>query len=214
MNSSFINSLLELVLSWVRGIISDVWTMLSGDSGSFFAWLGRHWLSLVCILVIGGITADLVFYILRWHPQRVWYSKLDRLLHRSAYKEEEMAFDAGYDSGIESFYLDSDPVISQYVNGSDAPELAQYEVQGAHALQTEPAEETAPVNSRAIRRRRSERHGKRIAQRRIRRLSVLEDNGVAQYSYPAPPVHAREAFHNAVYPSADQAWEQKQHADE
>jgi len=205
--NGFVNSLLELILSWMRGIISDVWTMLSGDTGSIFSWLGRHWLSLACILIIGGITADLVFYILRWHPQRVWFAKIDRLFHRAVYAEEELAFEAGYDSGIDSFSLEEEPLISQYLNSPHQPPLSQYE---AAIVPPSQQESIQPLQ----RRRRSERHGKRSnihRRRRVRLTSLVEENENARYSYPAPPVHAREAFHEAVYPSADHNWESEKH---
>lgn len=207
--NTFVNSLLELVLSWMRGILSDVWMLLSGNSGSILAWLGRHWLSLVCVLVIGGITADLIFYILRWHPQRVWLAKLDRLFHRSEYREEELVFDAGYNSGIDNFHLDEEPLISEYLNATEQPLTHQYD---AAIWPPIPEEETPSVQRR---RRRSERHGRRgnIHRRRVVRLSSLvEENTNVRYSYPAPPVHTREAFHDAVYPSVDDAvWENEKH---
>ena len=58
--SSFSDSILKLLLSGVRGVFNDLWNMLSGNAGSLFGWLGRHWLSLICILLIAGVTIDLL----------------------------------------------------------------------------------------------------------------------------------------------------------
>lgn len=209
--NSFVNSLLEIILSWVQGIINDIWTIFGGGSGSFFAWVGRHWLPLVCILVNGGIMADLLFYILRWRPQRVWLYKLDRLLRRSEYREEEAAFAAGYSSGIDSFHLDEDPLISQYLNEPDN-RLEQYD---ASAVSQNPETELNAAENASLHvrhHRRSERHMKRSARwnRRGYGSEAEDDYG---YVYPAPPVCERDAFHDAVYPSADHnVWGQNQHA--
>lgn len=193
--SSFTDSVLELLLSWVRGIFNDIWNIFSGDSGSFFAWLGRHWLSLVCILLIAGVTIDLLVYILRWHPQRVWFSKFKGRFSRST--EEENSFMSGYEFGIESFELDTDPEISEYIN--EQPRLEQYDVS---VEATAPQQEALLPADAAVRRRRSDRHVKRGHKRRIRiKLPSLEEDETPYTAYPAPPVHAREAFHSAVYPS-------------
>ena len=210
--NSFVNSLLEIILSWVRGIITDIWTIFGGDSGSFFGWLGRHWLSLVCVLIVGGITADLIFYILRWRPQRVWFYKLDRLVRHSEYVEEEKAFSQGYDSGIESFHLDEDPLISQYLNATNNHRFEQYDASVVpQAVDTQENEQPATAHVRH--RRRSDRHAKRIG-RRNRRFSLTEENSSYSYGYPVPPVDARDAFHDAVYPSSGHNnWGQNQNAD-
>ena len=204
--SSLIDSILELLLSWVRGILNDVWNMFSGDSGSFFAWLGRHWLSLVCILLISGITIDLIVYILRWNPQRVWFSKFNRLWGRTA---EENTFISGYETGIDSFELDSDPELSEYIN--EAPQLEQYEAGIAASVDAVPQPEITAASETTVRRRRSDRHAKRGHKRLINlKLPALDENAASYTAYPAPPVPAREAFHNAVYPSDNpELWHQQ-----
>lgn len=209
--NTFVNSILELLLSWIRGIFSDIWAMLTGDSGSFFAWLGKHWLSLVCVLIIGGVTIDWVIYILRWHPQRVWRSKFNRLFRRQT--EEETAFADGYLAGIESFELDSDPVISEYINAS--PKLEQFDAGIEMNTPSLPAETPPLAENQYIRRRRSDRHVRRGPRRRFISLKLpsLEENETPYTAYPAPPVRAREAFHDAVYPSDNQpVWPQDNNA--
>ncbi len=205
--NNFANSILELLLSWIRGIFNDIWSMFSGDGGSFFAWLGRHWLSLLCVLLLAGITIDLIVYLLRWHPQRVWISTFNRLFHRAT--EEEITFNDGYLAGIDSFELDSDPVISEYINA--APQLEQFDA-GMQPIpeptlqEIPPAEDSAPV-----RRRRSDRHERRGLRRKLIsiKLPSLEEQETPYTNYPAPPVRAREAFHDAVYPSDNQQpWQQ------
>lgn len=205
--NNFADSILELLLSWVRGILSDIWHMFSGDGGSLFAWLGKHWLSLLCVLLIVGATVDLIVYILRWHPQRVWISTFNRIFHRAT--EEEITFNDGYLSGIESFELDSDPVISEYINS--APQLEQYDA-GIQQAPDPASQEIPPIEEALpVRRRRSDRHERRSARKKLIsiKLPSLEEDDTPYTNYPSPPVRAREAFHDAVYPSDNQQpWQQ------
>ena len=193
--NSLIDSILELLLSWVKGVLNDIWTLLSGGSGSFFAWLGRHWLSMLCILLIGGITLDFIIYLLRWHPQRVWNSKLNRLFTRK--NEEERHFEEGYDDGIQSFELDSDPVISNYINA--VPQFEPYEA-AVPAAEMPPAPE-APSNQAPVRRRRSERHRRNAHKHLIPIKLPHGESADPALNTPAAPLHTREAFHTPVYPA-------------
>ena len=207
--SSFSDSILKLLLSGVRGVLNDLWNMLSGNAGSLFGWLGRHWLSLICILLIGGVTIDLLVYLLRWKPQRVWISKFNRLFRRGT--EEELTFNDGYAGGIESFELDSDPVISEYINA--APQLEQFDAGVQPIPDPEPLPEPIQdsVDPVPVRRRRSDRHARRGIRKHLISLKLpsLEEAETPYTSYPAPPVQAREAFHDAVYPTDNQSlWQQ------
>lgn len=191
--NSFIDSILEALLSWVKSGLNDLWSLLSGGSDSFFAWLGRHWLSLLCVLLIGGLTIDFIVYLLRWHPQRVWNSKLNRLFLRKS--EEDTHFEEGYNEGIQSFELDADPLISDYINA--APQLATYEA-------AVPAVPMQPDNQdqHPVRRRRSDRHQHPARRHLIPiKLPHLEDSAPNKNASIASPLHTREAFHSPVYPS-------------
>jgi len=192
--NSFIDSLLEVLLAWVKGVLNDLWTLLSGGSGSFFAWLGRHWLSLLCVLLVGGIAVDFIIYLLRWHPQRVWNSKLNRLFSRKS--KEDAHFEEGYNEGIQSFELDSDPLISDYINA--APQFAAYEA----AIPAQPQADDGREQTLPVRRRRSDRHHRAPRKHLIPiKLPHADDQLMHTPAQPAPPLHAREAFHTPVYPS-------------
>ena len=207
--SSFSDSILKLLLSGVRGVFNDLWNMLSGNAGSLFGWLGRHWLSLICILLIAGVTIDLLIYLLRWKPQRVWISKFNRLFRRN--EEEDIAFNDGFAGGIESFEFDSDPGISEYIN--ETPRLEQFDAGVQPIPEPEPQPDPVPENipSAPVRRRRSDRHVRRGIRKPLIsiKLPSLEEAETPYTAYPAPPVQAREAFHDAVYPTDNQSlWQQ------
>ena len=76
---SFANSLFKIMLGWVQGAASAVWSAFTNENGSsFFSWIGQHWILLAVILCLIGLSADLCVYIFRWKPFKVWKSFLTR----------------------------------------------------------------------------------------------------------------------------------------
>lgn len=72
---SFANTLFQMMLGWIQGIVSSVWSAFTDDKGgSFFTWLGNHWIPIVIVLCAAGLIADLGVYLVRWKPYRVWKS--------------------------------------------------------------------------------------------------------------------------------------------
>ena len=70
---SFANALFRAMLGWLQGIVSAVWSAFTSDkSGSFFTWIGKHWIPIAVLLCIIGLVSDLGVYIVRWKPYKVW----------------------------------------------------------------------------------------------------------------------------------------------
>ena len=76
---SFANSLFKIMLGWVQGAASAVWSAFTNENGtSFFDWIGRNWILIAAVLCIIGLGVDLCVYIFRWKPFRVWKSYFAR----------------------------------------------------------------------------------------------------------------------------------------
>ena len=76
---SFANTLFTLLLGWLQGIISAVWSAFTTEDGqSLITWIGKHWIMIAGILCIAGLTVDLCVYLFRWKPFRVWKSFFTR----------------------------------------------------------------------------------------------------------------------------------------
>lgn len=72
---SFANSLFKIMLGWLQGIVSAVWSAFTSEKGnSLFNWIGRNWILIAGALCVVGLAADLCVYIFRWKPFRVWKS--------------------------------------------------------------------------------------------------------------------------------------------
>ena len=83
---SFANTLFRVMLGWLQGIISAVWSAFTSEKGgSLLTWIGKHWIPIAAILCIIGLVSDLGVYIIRWKPYKVWKS----FLFRKKEEEEE-----------------------------------------------------------------------------------------------------------------------------
>ncbi|MCI6376181.1 MAG: hypothetical protein MR842_00235 [Clostridiales bacterium] len=83
--NGFANTLLTLLLSWLRALINNIWRVLSSeDGGAFYQFLSKNWKVLVLLLCIGGFVIDRVIYLFRWRPYYVWMSRHGRRRRASA----------------------------------------------------------------------------------------------------------------------------------
>ena len=101
--NSFANSLFSLLFGWARTIIQQVWSSsASGSFGSFFSWLGDHWLWLALVLAIGGAVIDMLVWFFRWRPYLVWQSRIRQFsrFFRQDSQTGAKRFDKGYQGGV------------------------------------------------------------------------------------------------------------------
>ena len=205
--NGFANSLLTLLLGWMRVLFSALLTLPQRGS-AFLAWLGRHWIPLVLVIVLAALFVDALIYILRWRPQYVWSTRLQRLFHRKEFLRDEEEFQKGFTDSLPNFNF-SDTPIQDLSMQEPIPE--EYYAPAAQ----QPVEEQIPETIAPIRNypeyearnrrsnRRSDRHGRRARRSNMPRFR-LQDIGASEHNlrYPEPPVQARDAFHAPVYPGA------------
>ncbi len=78
--NGFVNTLLSVLLSWIRALINQIWSMLSSeDGGLLYRFLHANWLAIVISLCVLCVLADLIVYFFRWRPDYVWASSWRRL---------------------------------------------------------------------------------------------------------------------------------------
>ena len=95
---SFANTLFTVMLGWFQSVVSTLWSAFTSEKGgSFIKWIGNHWLILAAVLCLFGLAIDLVVYVLRWRPFRVWKS----FFLRSQKGTEDEAGTAGTDEAAE-----------------------------------------------------------------------------------------------------------------
>ncbi len=81
--NGYLTSSLSALLSWVKGLASAVWQMVTGeDAGTFLRFVTEHWKGILVILCAAGLAADFLVYLFRWQPYKVWISFIRRLRDR------------------------------------------------------------------------------------------------------------------------------------
>ena len=76
--NSFADTVVNGMLSWLKGFANWVLRLfdLAGSGGvSPLEWLSDHWLQLLIILLIVGVAADIIVWLIRWRPYWVWFRK-------------------------------------------------------------------------------------------------------------------------------------------
>ena len=87
----FANMLFGALLGWVQTAASWLWGLVTNTNVSaWLRWLLDNWLPLTLLLCIAGLVIDLLVYLLRWQPFRVWRSFFSRF---TAQAEEKTAFE-------------------------------------------------------------------------------------------------------------------------
>jgi hypothetical protein len=201
--NGFANSLLTLLLGWMRVLFSALLTLPQRGS-AFLAWLGRHWIPLVLVIVLAALFVDALIYILRWRPQYVWSTRLQRLFHRKEFLRDEEEFQKGFTDSLPNFNFSDTPI--QDLSMQEPIPEEYYAPATQQPVEEQIPETIAPIRNYPeyeARNRRSDRHGRRARRSSMPRFR-LQDIGASEHNlrYPEPPVQARDAFHAPVYPGA------------
>lgn len=76
---SFADTILSGLFSWLQALINWAWALIDQGGSAFGAWLLRNWLPLTLLLIIAGLVADWIIWMIRWRPYHVWGTRLRRL---------------------------------------------------------------------------------------------------------------------------------------
>ena len=77
------NSFFQIFLSWIRILCAEIWNTVSSEDGSALAtWIGKNWLAAAVFLCVTGVAVDLIVYLFRWQPYRIWRSKRQKKKNR------------------------------------------------------------------------------------------------------------------------------------
>ncbi len=210
---SFWTMLFETLTGWVRGIVSGIWSSFNpGSGGNFFSWLIDHWFVVLIVICVIGAAADLIVYLFRWQPYRVW----KRLFHKSksdeaektVYTEDDLVgLPESFDEEEETYAPEEEePTETGYWtwdNGqNETGNEAGYSTPMAWNREEHPEAEPDP---KAEYEDRMARYEQAIKPRRRRRLAVADffSNGEepSQAAAPQSLIDQREAYRKPVYPS-------------
>lgn len=209
--NGYTNVLLTTLLSWVQGIARDVWTLISGEDGSFLRWIADNWLVLAIMLCAVCVLIDLTVYMIRWRPYKVWASFFRRLRRKKPEEAQAQVRQWLYADGSER---------TEQVRSREKPKgqlqpaprpiaepvpMAE-PIPEEEALQPmamdEAAEEAMPETEvPATRQRRASR--RRSAASGVRRLladPTEDETQLSRYRAAPPAVDKEQAYHKPYIP--------------
>lgn len=80
----YADTLITLMLGWIRALTDWIWNIVSlgdGSAGkSFLTWFGANWPKVVLLMLVIGLAADWLIWLVRWKPYWVWFGKKRRIL--------------------------------------------------------------------------------------------------------------------------------------
>ena len=80
----FAQTCIRILTGWVESLISQIWAISSDPKGSnLVTWIGENWKGIFLALCVAGAAIDLVVYLFRWEPVRVWKSYFRRRKNRN-----------------------------------------------------------------------------------------------------------------------------------
>lgn len=210
---SFANTVFSLLLGWLRGLISLIWSALTSEGGeTFFTFIENNWIMIAVILCLLGLAADFAVYFFRWQPYKVWQT----FLRHVKGKQEDTASEGNTElslqySGkvlpgtfISDYGYDRERNAGNYGTGSAGREddLDRWRSREAESdgtsvpMEITKAGYTVPADS-SYRRPAENRRRRRL---RVSLLGETEDDGEVHYFAPRPIIDQKEAYHAPVYP--------------
>ena len=188
------NSLFLGLLGWVRTLTAEIWNAVTQpEDAALFGWLGANWKLIAVLLCAAGAVTDLIVYLIRWQPYRVWKSFFRRLKNREYEPEQEP------ESAAPAAHAQAEPVRGFRFEAKRA---------GAYTAEKEPeAEEPEPPETRRPASwGRVEPEGttasfeQAILPQRRRRMSRLFSDGDEETQAPDQLIDRYEAYRRPVYP--------------
>ncbi len=141
--NSFTNTILTLLLGWLRTLLNAARDFISSDSSTaFFTFFRENWKTLFVALCIVGFALDIIVYLVRWRPRPMWSKRRLRRRRKASYQEETYDF-ASYNADTPAIPTDDyEPVPDAPYDEYASEPTVQYQIQSRQGGQ--PAN-TAPV---------------------------------------------------------------------
>ena len=200
---------IESLFGWLKTVVQQVWTLMSNPKGNnSISWIGENWKTILLVICAAGAAADLLVYLFRWEPIKVWksYFRRKKQHSRSAWYsgDDGEAYDEyGYPTDETAYYGSEDAGCA-----ADPDSIPDTYMQAE-----EPYPEDYPAENRPAEtyyydedpRSFTERNLEKVVGPRRRKFRVNElfrdtDEGSGYYEAPQPVIDQTEAYHAPVFP--------------
>ena len=185
------NAVFQTLLGWIRTLAAEVWHTATTDSRTILEWIGRNWIGAALILCAIGLTADLVVYLFRWQPYRVWRSFFFRI------KYPETETDSTDDPEEDSRMLPDSGYGREDVRQASPQDL---EMEDRKIPAFEPEEEIPSDQETEPQERMTASFEQAILPRKRRLSRLFEEDRDAAYAKPNELIDRYAAYRQPVYP--------------
>ena len=87
-------TIVNIMLGWLKGLASWVLRLFNLSGGiSPLRFLANNWIQLLVILLLVGLAADLLVWLIRWRPHWVWFRKTRVIINDKNFFADENDFD-------------------------------------------------------------------------------------------------------------------------
>lgn len=74
--NGFANTVLTMLLSWLKALVSNIWSVFTGENGdALYRFFASHWKTFFVVLCSVGLLVDGLIYLIRWRPYYVWFRR-------------------------------------------------------------------------------------------------------------------------------------------
>ncbi len=196
--NAFAKYLFQALFSWAREAIRQL-----NDPQLIDSWLAKNWLAALIPLLLIGTAVDFIVWLIRWRPDLVWRSSLNRSASLMSEENRELRrFRKGFSKESAEISEVAKPLADPDEDNQGTDMQAKeddeyYDWQFATPAQPEP--EQPPV-----RHRRSDRYRRPVRPSRVqRRTDQMMDVDTPVDGLP-PILTKEEAFRAPVYPRSEQ----------
>ena len=197
--NAFAKYLFQALFSWIREAIRQL-----SDPQLIDSWLAKNWLSALIPLLLIGTVIDFIVWLIRWRPDLVWRSSLNRSASLMSEENRELRrFRKGFDKENAEIGAVAKPLMDpgdDYELTDPQPQADDAYYDWQFATPMKPETEQPPVRHRRSDRYRKPARSSRAAQRRT---DLMEEDDAAIDGLP-PRLSKEEAFRAPVYPRTEQ----------
>ena len=118
----YTNAIVDTMLGWLKGLASWVLRLFNlSAGGSPLKFLANNWLQILVVLLIVGVAADIIIWLIRWRPHWVWFRKKRVIINDKNFfaREHDIDDDDEYEMVADAF--------DEYLDGVEYDELVEVE---------------------------------------------------------------------------------------
>ncbi len=92
--TGYSNAVVNAMLGWLKGLASWVLKLFNLSGGfSPLKFLADNWLQILIVLLVIGVTLDILIWLIRWRPHWVWFRKKRVVIHDRNFFADERYLD-------------------------------------------------------------------------------------------------------------------------